>query len=99
MRRPETGLKTIIAMAVSLVVVCFGSLLIGVMLENPEANVSLPMPIVVLAVTFCSVFLAYIAATDSVLRVMYNEFLRTEKLRKNAAADESGRTQITSMGE
>jgi len=83
----------------SIAIVCVGSVIIGVKLEHPEANFSFPMPVVVLAVLVCSIALTFIATTDAVLRRMYSEFLRTEKLRENAAVDESGRTQITSMGE
>jgi hypothetical protein len=95
MKKHENSVATILIVAASVIVICFGGLVIGVKLEYPEANIALPMPVVVLAVLWFSIHLAYYAAVDTVLRAMSRAFPPEEEKEE----DESGRTQITSMGE
>jgi hypothetical protein len=93
MKKHENSVATILIVVACVLVICFGGLVIGVKLEYPEANIALPMPMVVLAVLLCSIHLAYYAAVDTMLRHMSRELPPKEE------EDESGRTQISSMGD
>jgi uncharacterized protein YneF (UPF0154 family) len=73
MKKPESSLAITLIICVSILVICFGGLVIGIKLEYPAANIAIPMPVVVLTVLWCSILLAYYAAIDTVSRQLGEE--------------------------
>ncbi len=52
----------ILLFAIQVIIVCFGSLMIGIKIDTPSADMPLDMPIVLLAVCWSIIGLAYVSS-------------------------------------